>query len=150
VEEPEVDPQTPDPTELVPCTMSRIVLSEDSDRQFIYLSEVDGKRSFPIVIGTHEAHEIARVVKGLRHRRPLTHELMQRSLEAVGARLEGVDVVRLERETFFARLRLLAADGAESEVDARPSDAIALALRTHAPMRVARAVLDAAATEPEE
>ncbi|MHC4262118.1 MAG: bifunctional nuclease family protein [Planctomycetota bacterium] len=127
--------------------MTRIVVSEDSDRQFIYLSELEGDRSFPIVIGSHEAHEIARVVKGLRHRRPLTHELLHKSLVAAGATLSSVDIVRLERETFFARLRIETEGGEERDVDARPSDAIAVALRARCPLRVAQAVLDAAATD---
>jgi bifunctional DNase/RNase len=133
--------------DLVPCSMTRIVLSEDSDRQFIYLTELEGERSFPIVIGSHEAHEIARVVKGLRHHRPLTHELLLESLTATGTTLEGVDIVRLERETFFARLNLRTQAGADCAVDARPSDAIAIGLRARCPLRVARAVPDAAATD---
>ena len=140
-------PEPGNPGDLVPCAMTRVVLNEDSDRQFIYLSEMSGERSFPIVIGSHEAHEIARVVKGLRHRRPLTHELLHNSLEAAGATLTSVDIVRLERETFFARLRLETEAGESRDVDARPSDAIAVALRARCPLRVSRAVLDAAATD---
>jgi bifunctional DNase/RNase len=145
--QPEPDSPTPAEGDFVDVMMSRIVLTEESDRQYIYLRELEGQRAFPIVIGNHEAHEIARVVKGLRHRRPLTHELLHRSLAALGASLIGVDIVRLERDTFFARLRLRRSDGALADVDSRPSDAIALALRARCPLRVARAVLDAAAVE---
>lgn len=141
------DPTDDGPQALVPCAMTRIVLSEDSDRQFIYVSELEGERSFPIVIGSPEAREIARVVRGDQQRRPLTHELLHRALLAVGARLTSVDIVRLERETFFARMRVETATGERQDVDARPSDAIAVALRARCPLRVARHVLDTAATE---
>ncbi|MEO0650202.1 MAG: bifunctional nuclease family protein [Planctomycetota bacterium] len=147
-EDPEPTSDAPDdPQGLVPCAMTRIVLSEDSDRQFIYVSELEGQRSFPIVIGSPEAREIARVVRGDKQRRPLTHELLHKSLLAVGARLTSVDIVRLERETFFARMRVETSAGEQREIDARPSDAIAVALRARCPLRVARHVLDAAATD---
>ena len=144
--EPHEQPDFP-PGEMVDVNLSRVVLYDGADRQYIFLTEAGGERTFPIVIGTNEAHEIARVLKGHRHKRPLTHELLFRSVQASGAQVVGVDIVRLERDTFYAALRVQS-DGAEPvDVDARPSDAIAIALRAQCPVRVARTVLDAAAAE---
>jgi len=124
-----------------------VVLYGGADRQYIYLRETGGERAFPIVIGSNEAHEIARVIKGQRHKRPLTHELLYQSILATGSLVVGVDIVRLERDTFYAALRVQPAGGDPVNVDARPSDAVAIALRARCPVRVARSVIDAAAPQ---
>ena len=135
---------------LVTCLLGRVLLDEKADRHFLELREKQGPRRFTIVIGTPEAAEIHRLVTGLGSERPLTHELMHRTLQAVGCKLVGVDVVDLRQNTFFARLRVEAPGRDEPlEIDARPSDAIALAIRARCPLRVAEKVLAAAAREEE-
>lgn len=144
--EPQEQPDIPSP-EMVDVNLSRVVLYDGADRQYIYLREAEGERSFPIVIGTSEAQEIARLIRADSSKRPLTHELLYRTVKAVGSEVVGVDIVRLELDTFYAALRVRP-DGQETvEIDARPSDAIAIALRARCPLRVARAVIDAAATD---
>ena len=95
-----------------------------------------------IAIGVAEAQEIERVLVDEKPKRPLTHELAYHILQALGASLKHVDVVDLRQNTFFAQIALQNEAGdVLSVVDARPSDAIALALRARCPIRVAEKVL---------
>jgi len=133
-----------EPTELVEVELGRIVLRDHSPvaPQYIYLRERGGERSFPIVIGLGEALELQRVVTGVRTERPMTHELLLRTIESLGARLDAVEIVDLRDNTFFARIRLVNEAGeVATELDARPSDSIALATRARCPLRVCEAVL---------
>jgi len=97
-------------------------------------------RSLPIWIGPLEAEAIMLELDGVEAPRPLTHDLMKRLVEALGARLDRVVVTDVVEETYRARLDLERAGGARVTVDARPSDAIALALRLHRPILVEPAV----------
>jgi hypothetical protein len=123
--------------------LSRLVIRETDDEQVIVLKEKDGDRKFPIVIGIYEASVINRKIRGIRTPRPLTHDLVASVIKESGARLHRIVVNDLREGTFFARL-VLDRDGKELEVDARPSDAIALAISTGAPIFVAESVLEAA------
>ena len=137
---------------LVPLRLVRVVLRERSDQQWIFLAEIDpakegNERGFPIVIGTGEAAEIHRLVSDVTTPRPLTHQLTATIVESLGSRVLGVDIVDLRSNTFYAQLRLAVpgTDGSLSQevrVDARPSDALAIALRCGAPIRVAESVLE--------
>lgn len=137
----------------IPLRLVRVVLRERADQQWIFLQEVveDGDprtgRGFPIVIGSGEAGELHRVVTDVRTPRPLTHQLGAALVDALGARIVGVDIVDLRQNTFYATIRLESTDGAEVEVDARPSDALALALRAGAQVRVAESVLEQVRTD---
>ena len=112
----------------VPMELSRIIISETNDHQMIYLREIDGqRRTFPIVIGLFEASSIDRRVKGYPSPRPLTHDLLVSVVEHLGAELQDVIISELKEHTYFARLRLRH-DGELVEIDARPSDAIAVAV----------------------
>jgi hypothetical protein len=139
------DPQqdSVDDVPMVEIALGRIVIREGSEQQFIYLRELRGERGFPIVIGAAEAFEIRRVVHGIASERPLTHQLAYAAIQALGAEIARVDIVDLRNNTFFARLVLRTrGDGPPAFVDARPSDALALALRARCPVRVAEHVLD--------
>ena len=140
-----------DPTEgtpMVPVVLGRIVIREGADQQYIFLKERDGQRGFPIVIGSGEAHEIRRVVTGLSTERPLTHQLAFDAIRALGADLKRVDIVDLRNNTFYAQLVLQNKKGElTAVVDARPSDAVALALRAGCPLRVADTILEQVRTD---
>jgi hypothetical protein len=99
----------------------------------------------PIRIGRVEAAAISMGVEGTVQKRPMTHDLMQSVLSSLGATLGSVVIVRVEGTTFFAQLCLVAATGEELFIDARPSDAIALAVRVHAPIFASDEVLSTAA-----
>ncbi len=133
---------------MVECELSRIVLRDTAEEQFIYLREKDGdRRVFPIVIGRPEARAIDRSVRGDKPPRPMTHDLLATVVDYSGAELVRVDVTSLDAGTFYAILHLRR-DGETQEVDSRPSDGIALALRLGAPIFVSEDVLRDAAETP--
>lgn len=133
----------------VAVQLSRIIISETSPRQIIFLSEVGGPRSFPIEIGIHEALAIDRRFKGIETSRPLTHELLASVIGAMGGRLARIVVTDLREHTFYATL-YIERDGEVIEVDSRPSDAIALGVAFETPMFVAEHVLDQLVAGPED
>jgi bifunctional DNase/RNase len=120
----------------VPMQLARIIISEISDNQVIYLQEVDGERQFPILIGIFEATSIDRRVKEkYTPPRPLTHDLIVSVAESLGATIEGVIISELHEHTYFAKLQLRRGDEL-IEVDARPSDAIAVAVTFKPPLPI--------------
>ncbi|MHC5011801.1 MAG: bifunctional nuclease family protein [Planctomycetota bacterium] len=122
-----------------------IKINDTGDRQYIALGEKDGDRTLTIVIGYGEVQAIDRFVKGLTMQRPMTHDLMVALVRSAGAEIERVAVTELKDGTFFASIRMVRADGGMAEVDARPSDAIALAVAVKKPIFVDDAVLRDAA-----
>jgi uncharacterized protein len=116
---------------LVPMELARIVISEINDQQVVFLKEIDGDRSFPILIGIFEASSIDRRVQGRvtgeLPPRPLTHDLLKQAIEELGGDAEDVVINNLMDHTYFAVIRVRK-DGELIELDARPSDAIALAV----------------------
>lgn len=131
----------------VPMQLARIIISEISDNQVVYLQEIGGDRQFPILIGIFEATSIDRRVKGdYQPPRPLTHDLIVAVTESLGAVIESVTISELRDHTYFAKLKLRREDEI-IEVDARPSDAIAIAVTYDPPLPifVAEEVLDEAA-----
>ncbi len=119
----------------VPMELSRIIISEINDQQVIYLKEVGGERSFPILIGIFEATSIDRRVKDYPSPRPLTHDLLVSAVEQLGAEFQDVIISELREHTYFARLRVRQ-DGELIEIDARPSDAIAVAVTCSPPLPI--------------
>jgi len=111
----------------VPMELSRIIISEINDQQVIYLKEIDGQRTFPILIGIFEATSIDRRVKRFHPPRPLTHDLLVGAVEMMGGEFQDVVINELREHTYFAKLRIRH-DGELLEIDARPSDAIAVAV----------------------
>jgi uncharacterized protein len=111
----------------VAMELSRIIISEINEQQVIYLKEIDGNRMFPILIGIFEATSIDRRVKGLEAPRPLTHDLLVNSVESLGAEFQDVVISELRDHIYFAKLRVRH-EGELVEIDARPSDAIAVAV----------------------
>jgi uncharacterized protein len=111
----------------IPMELSRIIISEINDQQVIYLKEIDGDRSFPIMIGLFEAASIDRRVKGMPFPRPQTHDLIVNVVEHLGGELQDVVITELKEHTYYARLRVRY-EGELVEIDARPSDAIAVAV----------------------
>jgi len=119
----------------IPMELSRIIISEINDHQVIYLKEVDGERSFPIMIGIFEATSIDRRVKGYPSPRPLTHDLIVSVVEHLGGEFQDVVISELKEHTYFARLRVRH-EGELIEIDARPSDAIAVAVTCQPPLPI--------------
>jgi bifunctional DNase/RNase len=120
--------------------LKRIIINEVHDQQVIMLREVDGERSFPIVIGIFEATSIDRRVRGLPSPRPLTHDLVASVIDNLGGEMQDIFISELREHTYYAKLRVRK-DGELIEVDCRPSDAIALAVTAKVPIYVAEDVL---------
>jgi uncharacterized protein len=115
-----------------------------SSRHVVILKDAEGSRYLPIWIGAWEASAIAMRLQGLTAERPLTHDLFAATLEQLAVRIDRVVISELAEETYHARL-YLERDGVEVEVDARPSDALALAVRGDVPIFAAEGVLEQAA-----
>jgi bifunctional DNase/RNase len=119
----------------VQMELSRIVINEINDQQIIYLKEVEGDRAFPILIGLFEATSIDRRVKGIPAPRPLTHDLVVDIAEQLGGQLHSVEVSELKEHTYYAKLKIMR-EGEIVQVDARPSDAIAVAVTCKPPLPI--------------
>ncbi len=115
-----------------------------SSRHVVILKETDHDRYLPIWIGPWEASAIAMKLQGLTADRPLTHDLFASALESLGVRVDRVVISTLAEETYHARL-LLERDGTIFEIDSRPSDALALAVRTGGRIFASETVLEQAA-----
>jgi bifunctional DNase/RNase len=115
--------------------LSRIVISEISEPQIIYLREAEGDRQFPIVIGLFEATSIDRKVKRHPSPRPLTHDLLVKAIEDMGGELDSVVITDLREGTYFSELRVKR-DGEIISIDSRPSDAIAVAMTCDPPLPI--------------
>lgn len=111
----------------------------------LILREVNGNRRLPIIIGAAEAQSIALEMEGIKPPRPLTHDLMKNLITAFGAELQDIIIDDLRDGTFYAKLNI-----DNQQIDSRPSDAIALAVRYGAQIFVSSAVMDEAAFVPEE
>ncbi len=132
---------------LVPMELSKLVISEVREEQVIVLKEIRGERSFPIVIGLHEAAAIDRGLRGYKAHRPLTHDLVRNVIDSMDAVLKSVVINDLKDSTFYAKL-VLQRNGSEIRIDSRPSDAIALATQMKVPIFVDESVLkEVGATE---
>jgi bifunctional DNase/RNase len=119
----------------VEMKLSRIIISEINESQYVYLKEVDGDRQFPILIGIFEATSIDRRVKNVKRPRPLTHDLIASVVEMLGGELDSVAITDLSNQTYYAKLRIRK-DGELIEIDARPSDAIAVAVTCDPPLPI--------------
>ena len=120
--------------------LSRIFIREMTDMQIIELTEVDGERTFPIVIGLPEAFAIERRLKGIDIPRPQTHDLLSSVIGQLGGELKEIVVTDLVDGTFYARL-VIEQDGESVEIDSRPSDAIALGVAENVPIFLDEEVL---------
>ncbi len=132
----------------VQMELRRIIISEVDDHQVIILKEVDGDRSFPIVIGIFEATSIDRRVRGMPTPRPLTHDLITSVVEQLDGEIQDIVISDLREHTYFAQLRVRK-DGELVQIDCRPSDAIALAVAARVPIYVSEDVLGEALDDDE-
>ena len=130
----------------VQVELSRIYIREMSDIQIIELTELEGTRRFPIVIGLPEAFAIERRLKGIDIARPQTHDLLSSILTTLGGRFEQIEINDLQSGTFFASL-VIEHEGRQIRIDSRPSDAIALGVANNVPIYVSEHVIDEASAD---
>ncbi|MBI3319314.1 MAG: bifunctional nuclease family protein [Candidatus Omnitrophica bacterium] len=126
--------------------VSKIRIDERRGEQVVVLKERGGNRLLPIIIGISEVTAIKMKISGIQPPRPLTHDLLRNAITQLGATLTRIVINKLEFNTFFATLMVQTKEGAVEEIDARPSDSIALALRAEAPIFVAEEVLNQVAS----
>ncbi|MDD5747313.1 MAG: bifunctional nuclease family protein [Candidatus Omnitrophica bacterium] len=127
---------------MVSVSLYKIIMHENKQDQAIILKEKNGERQLPIIIGVAEAAAIKMKVSNLKPPRPLTHDLLCNIIEKVGVKIDKVVITKLEGNTFYARIVLRINDSDTVDIDARPSDSIALALRANAPMYVEEEVFE--------
>lgn len=115
----------------------------------ILLREIGASRRLPIIIGAFEAQAIALEIEGIKPPRPLTHDLLKHMIDNLGAGVTEIIIDELRENTFYAKI-ILEVSGLTNEIDARPSDAIALAVRARSPIYVAESVMEAASFIPSD
>jgi len=119
---------------MIPVELAKIIIDERNHDQAIVLREKGGARQIPIVIGFVEASSIQMKISGVDAPRPLTHDLLAAIIQDLGAEVTRLTIDDLVNGTFFAKLHIVNAAGGAVEVDCRPSDGIALAVRMSIPM----------------
>ncbi|MBI2873730.1 MAG: bifunctional nuclease family protein [Firmicutes bacterium] len=130
--------------EKVEMKVVSIGLDPRTSQPVLILRDGTRNRLLPIWIGALEANAIALEMEGIKPPRPMTHDLLRNLLDLIGARVQGVLISDIKEETFYAMITL-ATSRDTLEIDSRPSDAIALALRTKAPIYAAEKVLETSA-----
>ncbi len=133
---------------MIEVAIDSIRVSLMSQHRIVVLKEKEGSLYLPIWIGPFEADAITLQLQGMEAPRPLTHDLLKNVLETLGGEVQYVVINGLEKNTYYARI-ILEMDDETLEIDSRPSDAIALAVRVDAPIYVADEVMELAGMEPE-
>ena len=134
---------------MVEVTIDSIRVSLMTQHRVVVLKETDSDRYLPIWIGPFEADAITIQLQGVQVPRPLTHDLLKSFIRELGVKVSHVLVSELRNDTFFARI-VVDVDGKSMEIDSRPSDAVALAVRVGAPIFVSEQVMSLASITPEE
>jgi len=134
---------------MVEMVIDSVRVSLTNQQRIVVLREVNAERYLTIWIGPYEAESITIALQEIEVARPQTHDLLKNVLSTMNARLLRIEVVSLRDEVFYGNL-VVEANGQILNIDSRPSDALALAVRSHVPILVAREVLDSAGVTPEE
>jgi bifunctional DNase/RNase len=135
--------------DMLEVVIDSIRVSLMSQQRIVILRERDAERYLPIWIGVYEAESITIALQEVEVARPLTHDLVKNVFNQLNARVVRVEVIALREDTFFGNI-VAETDGRTLNIDSRPSDALAIAVRAHVPIMVARSVMDTAGIVPEE
>jgi bifunctional DNase/RNase len=127
----------------IEMTIKGLMIDPITNMPIIILRDQDGQHVLPIWVGVFEANAIALQIENVQTPRPMTHDLLKNILEGLEARVERIVVSALKENTFYAVIHLTTGGG-DRTIDARPSDAIALALRTRSPIFVEETVIQSA------
>ena len=126
---------------LKPMTISKLTMDPMTNSPIVILKEVDGDKTLPIWIGLMEATAIASKMEKIDFDRPMTHDLLKNILEQVDVNVEKIEICDLKNNVYYALIHI-SHDGNDIQIDARPSDALALSLRVDAPIFVSEEVID--------
>lgn len=127
---------------LVPATIDTLALDVTTNTPVVVLKPKELDKVLPIWIGHAEAWAIAMELSGVESNRPMTHDLLKRVIDSLGATVTRIDITELREQTFYAVIKLESRSG-DAEIDARPSDSLALALKTKAAIFVNEELLNA-------
>lgn len=136
-------------SDMVEVVIDSIRVSLISQQRIVILREVDADRYLPIWIGIYEAEAIALALQDVEVARPLTWDLLKNIFTIMDARILRVEVTSLHDDTYYGNI-VAEVDGRKIDIDSRPSDAIALAVRAHVPILVSRPILESVGVVPEE
>jgi bifunctional DNase/RNase len=136
-------------SDMVEVVIDSIRVSLISQQRIVILREADADRYLPIWIGIYEAEAIALALQDVEVARPLTWDLLKNIFSILDARILRVEVTSLHDDTYYGNI-VAEIDGRRLDIDSRPSDAIALAVRAHVPILVSRPILDSVGVVPEE
>jgi uncharacterized protein len=139
----------PDPSDLIEVTIDSVRVSLMSPQRIVILREKDTERFLPIWVGPYEAEAITVALQEVEVSRPMTHDLLKNVFNIFNALLVRVEIQSLKEDIFFGNI-VAELDGKTINIDSRSSDAIALAIRAHIPIMVAKEVMDSAAIVPEK
>jgi uncharacterized protein len=134
---------------MVEVVIDSVRVSLTNQQRIVVLRELNAERYLPIWIGPYEAESITIALQEIEVARPQTHDLLKNVLASLNARLLRIEVVSLRDEVFYGNL-VVEVNGQTMNIDSRPSDALALAVRTHVPILVSPEVMDSAGVTPEE
>jgi bifunctional DNase/RNase len=134
---------------MIEVVIDSVRVSLTNQQRIVILREVDAERYLPIWIGPYEAEAITIALQDIEVARPQTHDLLKNVLNSLNARLVRVEVVNLKDDVFYGNL-VIDVDGKILEVDSRPSDALAMAVRAHVPILASREVMESAGILPEQ
>ena len=127
---------------LIPMEVIGVRVEMPSNQPIVLLKEIDGSRFLPIWVGAVEATAIAFAQQGVEPPRPLTHDLMNNVIELLDATLTAVHITEIKEGVFYATMLLRGSDGGQLTLSARPSDAIAVAIRSHSNILATQELLD--------
>jgi uncharacterized protein len=132
-----------EPSRLVECQIEGVFVAENAGQISRFVLLTDGERKLPILIGPYEAQAISFPLEGSRADRPMTHDLLKNIIDRLNSGVDRIVIDDLWNGIFYAKIYLRVGKGEEVEIDARPSDAIALAARYDASVFVSEAILEA-------
>jgi bifunctional DNase/RNase len=136
-------------TEMIEVTIDSVRVHLMTPQRVVVLKQTDTERYLPIWVGPYEAEAITVALQEVEMVRPLTHDLLKNVFGAFNARIQRVEIVKMLDDIYYGNI-VADVDGAEVNIDSRPSDAIAIAVRAHVPILVNPKVMDAAGIVPEE
>ena len=129
---------------MIPVKVQKITYYHPNRSYAVILKELDGDRRLPVLIGAFEAQSIAMAMEYMETPRPLTHDLITNLIKGIDANLSSVKIIKLKDGVFYSVLNVQSNRIGNREIDSRPSDALAIALRMHAPILVSKEIMNEA------
>lgn len=129
---------------MIPVKVQKITYYHPNRSYAVILKELDGNRRLPVLIGAFEAQSIAMAMEYMETPRPLTHDLITNLIKGIDANLSSVKIIKLKDGVFYSVLNIQSNKIGHREIDSRPSDALAIALRMHAPILVSKEIMNEA------